>query len=415
MRVGIVGGGGAGLAAAWLLEEAHEVTLLEAERRLGGHAMTVEVPSAAGPVAVDLGPEFLSTELHATVLRLMRLAGVSTVDLRLTLTLYDTRRPGATLLPPFRRGRLSLRPRDVPDLIRLQRVLRRAPAAVDLEGGPFTVDELLDAAGARHAFRWRLFHPLALAGWCVDLDDFRAFSAHNVLRYMVAAGGSAFRAPRWLAVRGGMGAYVAAVAAQLRRAAVRVGTPVATIARGSAGLRLHPADGGAPPQEVDAVILATNALQARALLRDLAGAQPLRRALEGFRYGQTHIAVHGDPRLMPPDSRDWSTANVRFDGRHSQSTMWTAGRGVRVFKSWITYERRLPDRLYAEATFAHGMIDRGYFAAQRALGELQGRDGIWLAGVYTAGIDSHESAIRSAIRIAGRLAPEPPRLRALTG
>ena len=49
MRVGIVVGGGAGLAVAWLLEEAHEVTLLEAERRLGGHAMTVEVPSAAGP------------------------------------------------------------------------------------------------------------------------------------------------------------------------------------------------------------------------------------------------------------------------------------------------------------------------------------------------------------------------------
>ena len=42
-------------AAAWLLAQRHRVTVFEADRRPGGHSHTVEVPTAAGPVAVDTG------------------------------------------------------------------------------------------------------------------------------------------------------------------------------------------------------------------------------------------------------------------------------------------------------------------------------------------------------------------------
>ncbi|MDB5425786.1 MAG: amine oxidase, flavin-containing protein, partial [Phenylobacterium sp.] len=52
----MVGGGIGGLSAAWLLSRRHDVTLFEAEPRLGGHANTVEAPSLRGGVtAVDTG------------------------------------------------------------------------------------------------------------------------------------------------------------------------------------------------------------------------------------------------------------------------------------------------------------------------------------------------------------------------
>ena len=41
--IGIIGGGAAGLASAWLLEHEHDVTLFEKDDRLGGHAHTVEI------------------------------------------------------------------------------------------------------------------------------------------------------------------------------------------------------------------------------------------------------------------------------------------------------------------------------------------------------------------------------------
>ena len=65
------------------------------------------------------------------------------------------------------------------------------------------------------------------------------------------------------------------------------------------------------------------------------------------------------------------------------------------------------------ATYEHGKITPDYFDAQRRLRDLQGRDGLWLAGLYTDDADSHESAVRSAVAVAKRLSPDSSRLRLL--
>ena len=53
-RVAIVGGGISGLAAAWLLSARYDVSLFEAEPRLGGHARTV-LAGLKGDQPVDTG------------------------------------------------------------------------------------------------------------------------------------------------------------------------------------------------------------------------------------------------------------------------------------------------------------------------------------------------------------------------
>jgi len=47
-RVAVVGSGVAGLTAAYLLQRAYDVTLYEADDRLGGHAHTHDVAGAGG-------------------------------------------------------------------------------------------------------------------------------------------------------------------------------------------------------------------------------------------------------------------------------------------------------------------------------------------------------------------------------
>jgi predicted NAD/FAD-binding protein len=60
MRIGIIGGGAAGLATAWLLEQDHDVTLFEKDDRLGGHAHTVDIDVGGRPLSVDAGFQFFA-------------------------------------------------------------------------------------------------------------------------------------------------------------------------------------------------------------------------------------------------------------------------------------------------------------------------------------------------------------------
>ena len=55
MRLAIIGSGIAGMTAAHLLHEGHEVHLFEADDRPGGHAHTVTVDLPEGRVAADTG------------------------------------------------------------------------------------------------------------------------------------------------------------------------------------------------------------------------------------------------------------------------------------------------------------------------------------------------------------------------
>jgi hypothetical protein len=116
---------------------------------------------------------------------------------------------------------------------------------------------------------------------------------------------------------------------------------------------------------------------------------------------------------MPADERRWSIVNIRYDDRRAWTTVWKPWRAAEVFRSWVSGEPEAPEPLYDLIEFDHVKPTPGYFATQRALQAEQGKDGLWLAGMYVHGIDSHESALLSGVRVAARLAPHAPRLRKL--
>ena len=163
------------------------------------------------------------------------------------------------------------------------------------------------------------------------------------------------------------------------------------------------------------MVFATNAYEASQILRDLDGAEPIRAQLDKIEYFKTSIAIHGDERLMPADKKNWSVVNIRYDGQHSSNSIWKNWRmdNRPIFKSWVTYEKELPQPLYALQTYWHAKINAAYFEAQKGITQLQGANHLWFAGVYTHDVDSHESAVLSAIKVAQRLAPHSARLKKL--
>ena len=55
MKIGIIGAGVAGLTAAYLLSEKYNITLIERNKRLGGHTNTISVKENGKEIGVDTG------------------------------------------------------------------------------------------------------------------------------------------------------------------------------------------------------------------------------------------------------------------------------------------------------------------------------------------------------------------------
>jgi predicted NAD/FAD-binding protein len=416
MKVAIIGAGGAGLTTAWLLDGHHDVTLYEQTDRLGGHAHTITLDLAGTPVAVDAGFEFLSDAMFPTFVRLLRLLDVPLQPYPMRVTMCNTRDGSGYLMPPFHGWRIfpaGFAPRKVADLLRFARILRASGPLMHARDTTLTVQRFLDQLGVPEPFRLRFLYPFLQGGWGVSLDEIRAFAAYDILKYS-ALNISATLIPRgWKEIVGGTQTYVQAVARALESVRVKLATGVTAVERLDTGYRVLDTRGESAVY--DHVVLATNANQAAETLTRVERAAEARSILSEMRYFATTIAVHGDTRLMPPRREHWSTVNIRYDAQYSQVSVWRQQQsGLEVFKSWVTHDHALPDRLYATVRFLHPCVDTTYFALQGKLQRLQGHDNLWLAGVYMVDVDCHESAVLSAVNVARCLAPQSPRLKRLT-
>ena len=417
MRVGVVGGGAAGLTTAWLLEREHDVTVFEREARLGGHAHTVEIEVDGQRLGIDAGFQFFAPgATYATFNRLLDLLGVARESYAASLTVYDERRNRPVAMPPFRAGApilSSFRPATLRTLIRFRAFLDDLPAFLARHDMSVTVAEYLERARLPKAFVDGFLLPLLSSFWCVELAEFRGFAAHNALYYLGANANSGLRAPVQSEIPGGMRVYIDALARDLTRTRIRLDSEIQGVTRRGELFDVEQQDGEV--HTFDRLVLACNPRRAAALIDGLTGHEAERGQLRRIETFDTKIAIHGDRRLMPRDEASWSVVNARWDGAHSSLTVWDPRRGLPVFKSWITSDTDLPDPLYAVAAYEHGMITPAYFDAQSRLKSLNGRDGLWLAGLSMHDVDSHESAVRSAVAVARSLAPDSWRLRLLSG
>lgn len=78
MRIAVIGAGIAGLSAAWLLRNHHQVTLFEAEHRAGGHSHTVDIEVEGQHLAVDTGFLVHNDRTYPNLIALFELLGVKT-------------------------------------------------------------------------------------------------------------------------------------------------------------------------------------------------------------------------------------------------------------------------------------------------------------------------------------------------
>ncbi|MGC5344061.1 NAD(P)/FAD-dependent oxidoreductase [Streptomyces sp. DT171] len=411
--IAVIGGGVAGLTAAHVLRREHDVTLYEADDRLGGHAHTHELPTTDGRVVrVDSGFIVHNERTYPMLLRLFAELGVSTQDSEMSMSVRcegcGLEYAGARGLSGLFTGRRSLRGaylRMLAEVPLFHRAARRLLASPGGETGR-TLGQFLKNGGYSAYFVSHFVTPLVSAVWSCAPGTALRYPARYLFRFLEHHGLlSISGSPRWRTVTGGSREYVDRIAKQLT--SVHTGTPVRQVRRLADRASVVCADGGT--REYAAVVLAVHPDQALRMLADPTDEE--RRVLGAFRYSRNPTVLHTDTSLLPRAAgarASWNyllpscgaTAEavyVSYDMNRLQR-LDTADTHVVTLNAG---ERVDPDRMLARMVYEHPVYTPLSVAAQQDLPRLNTALTTF-AGAYH-GWGFHEDGCRSGVEAAAAL------------
>lgn len=405
-KIAVVGSGIAGLSAAWLLSQGHEVHLFEADTRIGGHSNTL---MAAG-LPVDTGFIVFNQATYPNLTALFAHLGVATrpTDMGFAVSLDGGRLEysGSDLGGLFAQRRNLASPRFWRMLADLVRFYARAPRDLPTMGQA-SLGDYLDRLGMSEAFRHDHLYPMAAAIWSTPVSQIGNHPAAAFVRFCENHGLLKLSGrPIWRTVEGGSRSYVTRLAAALGDR-VHTGTPVRRIRRHRHGVELA-TDGGS--RAFDQVVIATHADTALSLLAE--PGEEERRILGAFSYRPNRAVLHRDSALMPRRRRVWSAWNyssLRGAGDPQLSVTYWMNR----LQTWLPEETPLfvtlnpltephPASVLAEIAYAHPVFDGAAAQAQAQLWSLQGRQRSWFCGAHF-GAGFHEDGLQAGLAVAEQL------------
>lgn len=409
-RVAVVGSGIAGLATAWLLERGgeHSVTVFEAGAYAGGHTHTIDVSVDGVTHPVDTGFLVFNRKTYPNLCALFELLRVKVVGSEMSFAV-SLESPllewaGADLGTVFAQRANLFRPavwRMLAEILRFNREATRMATSGELP--EVSLGAYLEQGRYSTGFRdWYLL-PMAAAIWSCPTGAMLDYPLATFVRFCHNHGLLQVNdRPQWLTVEGGGREYVKKIIASLGD--VRLETPIRQLVRDSAGVWLHTDEGR---ERFDEVVLGCHSDQALEILGE--AAQPLeRRLLAAVRYQPNRAVVHTDAALLPRRRKVWSAWNyiageAKPDGQPVSVSYLINRLQPLPFETPVVVtlnpcREPAADKVLAEFEYAHPVFDEAAIAAQAALGDIQGRAGVWFAGAWT-GYGFHEDGLKSAIAV----------------
>ncbi|MER6236887.1 NAD(P)/FAD-dependent oxidoreductase [Streptomyces clavifer] len=413
-RTAVVGSGVAGLTAAHVLGRARDVTLHEADERVGGHAHTHDLTASDGSThSVDSGFIVHNRRTYPHLLRLFDELGVATQESEMSMSVrcegcgleYAGARGAAGL---FARPGLVLRGRYLRMLAEVLRFHRAARALLAQDPGTavMTLGEFAARGRFSPYFTAHFLTPVVSAVWSCDPVTATRYPARYLFRFldhhgMLSIGGS----PVWRTVTGGSRSYVDRVVKQVH--SVRTSTPVRAVRRHGDGVEIVTEDGAT--QEYDEVVIATHPDQALRLLAD--PTEEERRTLGAFRYSRNPTLLHTDTTLLPRSrgaAASWNylmpscTADAdRVTVSYDMNRLQRLDAPERFVVTLNGADRIDPDLVRARMVYEHPVFTTESVAAQARLPALSGPVTAY-AGAYH-GWGFHEDGCRSGAEAAAAL------------
>jgi uncharacterized protein len=414
-RIAIIGTGISGLASAYLLNAAHDVTVYEKEKRPGGHTRTVNVRYDGRDIAVDSGFIVFNRPNYPHFSAMLRHLGVAVhkSDMTFAATIQDGwfEWGAENLNTVFGQRRNMLRPAFYAVCRDVMRFNAKAVETVERHPG-LTLDGLLHKLKLGDWFRRYYILPMGGAIWSCPISQMLQFPARTFVRFFQNHGLLAFSGqPQWYTVTGGAQNYVNRLSAPFA-GRIHAGRAAARVTRQKDGVRITDQKGCS--ENFDHVVFTCHGDEALAALGDADPAE--RETLSAFRYQRNDMVLHKDASVMPRRRRCWASWVYRSDGEGEDAAVSVSYWMNRLqgidpaCPIFVTLNPARPiaaEHVFDRHVFDHPVFDSEAVAAQARIQAMQGLRNTWFCGAHLRH-GFHEDGLWSAVNVAARFGATIP-------
>jgi predicted NAD/FAD-binding protein len=411
-RIAVIGGGVAGLGAAWALRETSDVVVYDSAERFGGHAWTIDIDHQGTPMSVDIGFICFNRPNYPNFTALLNHLDVPTVmtDMAFAVSDPDGYEWSSDPLGLFAWKRNALDKRFRAMIGEIIDFNNRARAELAADTVPeMSLGAWLDNHGYSQLFRDAYLLPMSAAIWSTPeklmLDypvvSFLQFFDNHRLMHMIR--------PMWRTVKGGSRTYVQRLLSDLSNS-LRPSASIQNV-RPIGGGKVQVTERNVQPETFDAVIFACHADEARRMLDQSCDEQ--RMALGSIRFSKNTAVLHHDGAMMPRRRMAWASWNVAKGADDSVCVTYWMNRLQKLPKSHPVFVTLNPgrqpaaDKTFGIYEFEHPMYDTASAAGRRGIQRLQGQDGLFFAGSWL-GDGFHEAGLRTGLEAAFALGGSVP-------
>ena len=410
-KIAVIGGGVSGLGAAYALSNTYQVTLFEAENRLGGHARTV-FAGKNGQQPVDTGfivfnypnyPELsqLFSELNVPIAKSDMSFGASLKDgtIEYALRNFDA---------IFAQRKNILNPRFVKMVWDINRFNTIGLTVADDES--LTIGQFLQRLKTGDWFRDYYLLPLSGAIWSTPTEKILDFPAYAMLQFfknhaLLSRSGQ----HQWYTVKGGSREYVNRLENVLaqKQVEIRVKTPVASVTRHQTGVVVKTYS--CEPQTFDEVVFATHSDDTLSLLSDPSKFE--QRNLGSIKYQNNDVVLHSDVTVMPKLHKCWSSwvyterkdkSTDKIDLTYWMNSLQPIPLDDPLFVTLNSTQNIDQNKIHDQVTMRHPVYDLGVLSVQKDISLNNGDNRTWFSGAWMKN-GFHEDGLSSGLDVARSL------------
>lgn len=405
MKIAIVGTGVAGLSAAWLLHQHHDITLYERHSSIGGHASTSLIQ---GYPAIDLGFMMYNDRSYPNLAQLIAHLNVETAltEFSFGASLHDKHieyTPGKF----FTRFRNRLNTRFLMMVKDIQSAPARIDAFLKTKKPNMPLGLFFKKEGYSKGFAQDYLLALGRGVWHLPPGELKKFPARHFLRVLKNNGFIGTDRPQWKTIAGGSHHYIHSLTRTFADR-IQADNGAVSIYRRAHGVEITDKTGGM--KTYDAVILACHPDQSLRLLQDPTPGE--KEMLSCFPYVQNRSYLHTDANFMPKSKSVWSAWNFMsksIKGPH-YVTFW-----MNKVQPWLKDEKtnyfltvnssETPLNVIQQVPWFHPVFSGDTLKGWRLLPSIQGKNRTWYCGAW-CGYGLHEDGLAAGLAVAECIGPE---------